>query len=95
MLQAVSGQRLGGLQPSGSERKFETEIYEALLDLMDIAGELTDTIQVHYSQPNCQNYAQLATIDEELTTWYKQLSPKLQWTSETIATAPSSYFLLQ
>jgi hypothetical protein len=86
---------LGGLQPSGAERALETRIYLALLDLMDIAGQLTDNLHIHPNQLSHNYYSNVAAVDGELNSWYKRLPPELQWTPESVATAPSSFFLLQ
>lgn len=40
-------ERLGTLKPAGPEKSLNTRIYEALIDLMEIAGKITDNTEHH------------------------------------------------
>lgn len=94
---AAQFERLGTLEPAGPSRSREKETYEALLDLMELAGKITD-IMDKASKPNAQLdqhvYITMAALNRELETWYSRLPPSLQWTAENIEGAPFSYFLL-
>jgi hypothetical protein len=91
-------ERLGTCKPAGVEKSMETQIYEALLDLMELAGKITENMN-----PQAQNadsiidrnqYLRMAALDREFSTWYARLPEQLRWTPANIATAPFSFFLL-
>ncbi|KAF2677369.1 hypothetical protein K458DRAFT_481428 [Lentithecium fluviatile CBS 122367] len=91
-------ERLGTCKPAGVEKSMETQIYEALLDLMELAGKITENMN-----PQSQNvdstidrnqYLRMAALDREFSTWYARLPEQLRWTPANIATAPFSFFLL-
>jgi hypothetical protein len=91
-------ERLGTCKPVGPEKSLETQIYEALIDLMELAGKITENMD-----PLKQNtapivdrnqYLRMAALDREFSTWYARLPEQLRWTSANIATAPFSFFLL-
>ncbi|EOA86669.1 uncharacterized protein SETTUDRAFT_87447 [Exserohilum turcica Et28A] len=95
--------RLGTCRPAGPEKSMETMIYEALLDLMELAGKITEnmdprrfqasTADVHIAVDRNQ-YIQMAALDREFSSWYARLPEQLRWTQNNIATAPFSFFLL-
>ena len=90
-------ERLGSLEPAGPSKSVEKQIYEALLDLMELAGKITE-IMDKASKPNAQLdhhvYITMAALNRELETWYRRLPHSLQWTADNIEGAPFSYFLL-
>lgn len=94
---AAQFERLGTLEPAGPTKNREKETYEALLDLMELAGKITE-IMDKASKPNAQLdqhvYITMAALNRELETWYSRLPLSLQWTAENIEGAPFSYFLL-
>lgn len=94
---AAQFERLGTLEPAGPSRNLEKQIYEALLDLMELAGKITE-IMDKATKPNARLdhhvYITMAALDRELETWYTRLPYSLQWTAENIDGAPFSYFLL-
>lgn len=91
-------QRLGALKPTGEDRPIETEIYEALLDLMELAGKITenmDSRSISSSSPIDRDaYLRMAALDREFGTWLARLPDSLKWTPENIRTAPLAFFLL-
>jgi len=94
---AAQFERLGTLEPAGPSSNLEKQIYEALLDLMELAGKITE-IMDKATKPNARLdhhvYITMAALDRELETWYTRLPHPLQWTAENIDGAPFSYFLL-
>ena len=91
-------ERLGTCRPVGPEKNLETQIYEALIDLMELAGKITensDPLKHNNSSTVDRNqYLRMATLDREFSSWYARLPEQLRWTSANISTAPFSFFLL-
>jgi hypothetical protein len=88
---------LGRCFPAGPEKAFETEIYEHLLELMEISGKIVDVQDPRITAPQAVNdnaYVQVMNIDRQLQTWYRRLPAKLTWNPTNIRSAPSPYFLL-
>ncbi|KAF1846269.1 uncharacterized protein K460DRAFT_339333 [Cucurbitaria berberidis CBS 394.84] len=93
--------RLGTCLPSGPSKSTETLIYEALIDLMELAGKITENMDPHLSQNpeshtsvDRNQYLRMAALDREFSSWYARLPEQLRWTPNNIATAPFSFFLL-
>ena len=91
-------ERLGTCRPVGPEKSLETQIYEALIDLMELAGKITENMdplkQNTGSVIDRNQYLRMAALDREFSTWYARLPEQLRWTPANIATAPFSFFLL-
>jgi len=96
-------ERLGTCRPAGLGKSMETMIYEALLDLMELAGKITENMDPHRSQHAASDshtavdrnqYMRMAALDREFSSWYARLPEQLRWTPANIATAPFSFFLL-
>jgi hypothetical protein len=88
-------ERLGAVEPGGPPKTLETQIYEALIDLMELAGKITDVRDSKSSTDTDHSaYLRMAALDRELGAWYSKLAKPLQWTPENINTAPFSFFLL-
>ncbi|KAH8626895.1 hypothetical protein IG631_18913 [Alternaria alternata] len=96
-------ERLGTCRPAGLGKSMETMIYEALLDLMELAGKITENMDPHRSQNTASDshtavdrnqYMRMAALDREFSSWYARLPEQLRWTPANIATAPFSFFLL-
>jgi hypothetical protein len=91
-------ERLGQCKPAGDEHELETRIYEALLDLMELAGKITEIeprISAADSAPIDRDaYLRMAALDREFGTWYARLPENLRWTPDNIRTAPLGFFLL-
>ncbi|KAL1596474.1 hypothetical protein SLS60_009120 [Paraconiothyrium brasiliense] len=91
-------ERLGTCKPVGPEKTLETQIYEALIDLMELAGKITENMdplkQNTESVVDRNQYLRMAALDREFSTWYARLPEQLRWTPANIATAPFSFFLL-
>lgn len=91
-------ERLGTCRPAGPEKSLETQIYEALLDLMELAGKITENMDPRSQSPDSiidrNQYLRMAALDREFSTWYARLPEQLRWTPANIATAPFSFFLL-
>jgi hypothetical protein len=91
-------ERLGtSFLPAGPETGLETQIYEALLDLMELAGKITENMDPR-SQTDANidrdAYLRMAALDREFGNWYARLPEPLKWTPANINTAPFSFFLL-
>ncbi|KAL5319230.1 hypothetical protein ACEPPN_012280 [Leptodophora sp. 'Broadleaf-Isolate-01'] len=88
--------------PAGEQRSLETQIYEELLDLMELAGKIAEirgpevpgSRRDRDPDDNANRYMYVLNLDRQLQTWYRQLPPSLVWKPENIATAPFSFFLL-
>jgi hypothetical protein len=91
-------ERLGTCRPAGSDKSMETMIYEALIDLMELSGKITESIDSHLNNagpsPNSTHRKRMTAVHREFSTWYDRLPDKLRWTPNNIATAPFSFFLL-
>jgi hypothetical protein len=91
-------ERLGTCKPAGPEKSMETMIYEALIDLMELAGKITENMDPHSKNPDSaidrNQYMRMAALDREFSSWYARLPEQLRWTPNNIANAPFSFFLL-
>jgi len=91
-------ERLGTCRPAGPDKGLETHIYEALLDLMELAGKITensvDPQQLSSTHIDRNDYLRTACLDREFGNWYARLPEQLRWTPINIQTAPFSFFLL-
>ncbi|KAK5158109.1 hypothetical protein LTR04_005309 [Oleoguttula sp. CCFEE 6159] len=90
-------ERLGSCKPAGPQKSLETQIYEALLDLMELAGKITENIDPRSQSAvniDRNGYLRMAALDRELGAWYARLPEPLKWTTANINTAPFSFFLL-
>lgn len=89
--------RLGTCHPAGEEKGIETQIYEALIELMELAGKITEiVVKISDKSGNPDRLAciQMSALDRELDRFYAQLPPSLQYTAKNVRTAPFSFFLL-
>jgi Fungal specific transcription factor domain len=89
--------RLGRCLPATSEKSLETQVYESLLDLMEIAGKITEIDASRLDDnvnPNHHVFVLMANLNRELELWYTRLPKPLQWTPENVRSAPFSFFLL-
>jgi hypothetical protein len=90
-------ERLGTCLPAGPEKALETQIYEALLDLMELAGKITENLDPR-SQTDAavdrDAYLRMAALDREFGNWYARLPEALKWTPANINSAPFSFFIL-
>jgi len=90
-------ERLGTCKPAGPGKALETQIYEALLDLMELAGKITENMDPRaQTEANIDRdaYLRMAALDREFGNWYARLPEPLRWTPANIQTAPFSFFLL-
>ncbi|KAG9235559.1 fungal-specific transcription factor domain-containing protein [Amylocarpus encephaloides] len=91
---------LTACKPAGVQKSLETQIYEELLDLMELAGkiaEIRDNPTSHETQDVDKAnaaYLYVMNLDRQLQTWYRRLPDNLVWKPENIQTAPFSFFLL-
>jgi len=94
---SVEFDRLGTNLPAGPGKSRETQIYEALLDLMELAGKITEIMdQASKLNTNIDHhvYFRMSALHRELESWYSRLPKTLQWSADNIATLPFSFFLL-
>lgn len=90
---------LSACKPAGVQKSLETQIYEELLDLMELAGKIAE-IRDAGSQAGQEvdkgnsAYLYVMDLDRQLQTWYRKLPDNLVWKPENIQTAPFSFFLL-
>lgn len=85
-------ERLGTCLPNGSGLPLETHIYEALIDLMEIAGRASENGDASSFDRNA--YRILVATDRELSNWYSRLPEALKWEPPNILAAPRSFFVL-
>jgi hypothetical protein len=90
---------LSACKPAGIQKSLETQIYEELLDLMELAGkiaEIRDSGEQSGLDIDKQNsaYLYVMNLDRQLQTWYRRLPENLVWKPANIQTAPYSFFLL-
>ena len=90
---------LSACKPAGVQKSLETQIYEELLDLMELAGkiaEIRDSGEQATQDVDKANsaYLYVMNLDRQLQTWYRRLPENLTWKPENIQTAPFSFFLL-
>jgi hypothetical protein len=90
---------LSAIKPAGLEKSLETQIYEELLDLMELAGKIAeirdkDTGASQDIDKANSAYLYVMDLDRQLQTWYRRLPDNLVWKPANIQAAPSSYFLL-
>lgn len=86
------------------------EIYEQLMELMELAGRIVETrdnnrlngsnqggnqgTPFNSSEGEDNAYLHVINLDRQLQNWYRRLPDHLQWKPANIKTAPFSYFLL-
>jgi len=90
---------LSTCKPAGDQKSQETRIYEELLDLMELAGKITeirvpDSTSQEDADKSSGAYMHVLNLDRQLQTWYRRLPDALIWKPENIQTAPFSFFLL-
>ncbi|CAI7580099.1 unnamed protein product [Penicillium manginii] len=89
--------RLETGQIEGAERNIETQIYQALIEVMELAGKITeimDKVSSRSANLDRMLYLRMSALDRELENLYKCLPPPLQYTADNVQTAPFSFFLL-
>ncbi|KAF2138300.1 uncharacterized protein K452DRAFT_301259 [Aplosporella prunicola CBS 121167] len=90
-------ERLGTCRPAGPEKNWETQTYEALLDLMEIAGRAAESRE---ARPRLGHgfdrvaYKQMLVLNRELTNWFARLPDALKWEPYNINNGPRSFFVL-
>ncbi|KAK5117987.1 hypothetical protein LTR62_004031 [Meristemomyces frigidus] len=92
-------ERLGTCKPAGPEMSLNTRIYEALIDLMEIAGKIVENAEHRNldrtrQSPDQSAYFRMAAIDRELHNWAARLPQDLRYTEENRTSAPLSFYLL-
>ena len=93
-------ERLGTCKPAGIEKSINTRIYEALIDLMEIAGKIVENtdarkVEVGSTQsPDQSAYFKMAALDRQLHNWMARLPADLKYTEENRKDAPYSFYLL-
>ncbi|KAK7417118.1 hypothetical protein QQZ08_011744 [Neonectria magnoliae] len=102
--------RLSNLTWGGIEspkRDLITEIYEQLIELMELAGRIVETRDNTVSNNASEQYNLFANgeaednaylhvinLDRQLQNWYRRLPDYLAWKPSNIKMAPYSFFLL-
>ncbi|KAK3710795.1 hypothetical protein LTR37_010019 [Vermiconidia calcicola] len=92
-------EKLGTCMPAGPAKSINTRIYEALLDLMEIAGKIVENTEhrkTHNSvqTPDQSAYFRMAALDREIHNWAAKLPAELRYTEQNRASAPYSFYLL-
>ncbi|KAK7397995.1 hypothetical protein QQX98_012643 [Neonectria punicea] len=95
----------GGIEPP--KRDLITEIYEQLIELMELAGRIVETRDNTVSNNASEQYNLFANgeaednaylhvinLDRQLQNWYRRLPDHLAWKPSNIKMAPYSFFLL-
>ncbi|RGP59435.1 hypothetical protein FLONG3_11186 [Fusarium longipes] len=84
-----------------------TEIYEQLIELMELAGRIVEIRDLTSSSRTGEHtgtfaaneveenkYLQVINLDRQLQNWYRRLPDSMAWKPSNIKTAPYSFFLL-
>lgn len=92
-------ERLGSSLPAGPSRSTNTRIYEALIDLMEVAGRMVEYPEFRKTNafetaPDQAAYFRMAALDKELHDWAARLPMDLRYTEENRKSAPFSFYLL-
>ena len=91
-------ERLGTCKPAGPKKSLNTRIYEALIDLMEIAGKIVENTELRKhdmgQMPDQSAYSKMASLDRDLHHWLKRLPADLRYTEENRSSAPFSFYLL-
>ncbi|KPM37412.1 hypothetical protein AK830_g9145 [Neonectria ditissima] len=95
----------GAFEPP--KRDLVTEIYEQLIELMELAGRIVETRDNTVSNNASEQYNLFASgeaednaylhvinLDRQLQNWYRRLPDHLAWKPSNIKMAPYSFFLL-
>jgi hypothetical protein len=90
---------LSACKPAGLQKSLETQIYEELLDLMELAGKIAEiqdpeSRALQSVEKIDEAYLYVMNLDRQLQAWYRRLPKNLVWNPENIRTAPFSFFLL-
>jgi hypothetical protein len=90
--------------PTPPERDITIEIYEQLIELMELAGRIVETRDSHAmnnpesvfgsGEAEDNAYLHVINLDRQLQNWYRRLPDHLAWKPLNIKTAPYSFFLL-
>jgi hypothetical protein len=92
---------------SKSNKSQAAEIYDQLVELMDLAGRIVEVrdnkkLSTNVGEPNLfavseaedNAYMHVINLDRQLQNWYRRLPEHLTWKPANIKTAPFSFFLL-
>ncbi|CEI65175.1 hypothetical protein FVEN_g12317 [Fusarium venenatum] len=84
-----------------------TEIYEQLIELMELAGRIVEIRDLTSSNRAAEHagtfatneaeenkYLQVINLDRQLQNWYRRLPDRMAWKPSNVKTAPYSFFLL-
>lgn len=92
----ASFQGLGSSPPAVAvEDNLAFLIQESLLDLMDLASGVTDIRRSRVLSTDYTMQLQIESMQRQFDFWYRRLPVPLRWSSMDMATAPSSFFILQ
>ncbi|CAH0000011.1 unnamed protein product [Clonostachys byssicola] len=92
--------------PSPLGQNMVTDIYEQLIELMELAGRIVETRDSrglrkvdpnnYFSMTEAEDnaYLHVVNLDRQLQNWYRRLPDHLAWKPANIKTAPYSFFLL-
>lgn len=86
--------RLGVCRPAGICRMLETKIYEALIDLLDMASTMISEIKPGVTATNKEDHAILMSHSCDLRDWYKRLPACIWWTQDSVERGSAIFFLL-
>ncbi|EEU44221.1 uncharacterized protein NECHADRAFT_74381 [Fusarium vanettenii 77-13-4] len=88
-----------GLDPP--KQDMIAEIYEQLIELMELAGRIVEIRDLTGSNRGSSageaeenRYLQVVNLDRQLQNWYRRLPERLSWKPSNLKTAPYSFFLL-
>ncbi|ENH72360.1 Nitrogen assimilation transcription factor nit-4 [Fusarium oxysporum f. sp. cubense race 1] len=84
-----------------------SEIYEQLIELMELAGRIVEIRDLSNSSQVAEQtgafatneaeenrYLQVINLDRQLQNWYRRLPDRMAWKPSNVKTAPYSFFLL-
>jgi len=79
----------------GEVPNIEAQIFEALLVLVGICGNMIEHLTRIDSITDHKSYLTVTALEKDLETWYSALPESLTWRSGDSQTVPLNYLLLQ
>lgn len=79
----------------GLEMREQMEIYEAHIKFIELQAKVVNVLDLQAVLSQTSACYNITALDRELSSWYQNLPPNLQWKEENIERAHFSFFLLQ
>ncbi|KIW44436.1 uncharacterized protein PV06_02907 [Exophiala oligosperma] len=78
----------------GLEMREQMEIYEAHIKFIELQAKVVNVLDLQAVLSQTSACYNITALDRELSSWYQNLPPNLQWKEENIERAHFSFFLL-